>query len=153
MAKYEGTYACGHDGVVNVIGKMRDRQRKIDYAFSHLCPQCAKKERAQQIVEENKNSEVLSKEYGFPELTGSEKQVAWANTIRLDFYNEFENNRTAQEMIENETVASFWLDLDRFNSKREFLTKYERTKKKRNAEKELLILMLLPQKICSIKAL
>ena len=31
MAKYEGTYACGHDGVVNVIGKMRDRQRKIDY--------------------------------------------------------------------------------------------------------------------------
>ena len=43
MAKYEGTYACGHDGVVNVIGKMRDRQRKIDYAFSHLCPQCAKK--------------------------------------------------------------------------------------------------------------
>ena len=33
MAKYEGTYACGHDGVVNVIGKMRDRQRKIDYAF------------------------------------------------------------------------------------------------------------------------
>lgn len=96
---------------------------------------------------------MLSKEYGFPELTGSEKQVAWANTIRLDFYNEFENNRTAQEMIENETVASFWLDLDRFNSKREFLTKYERTKKKRNAEKELLILMLLPQKICSIKAL
>lgn len=112
-----------------------------------------KKEREQQIVEENKNSEVLSKEYGFPELTGSEKQVAWANTIRLDFYNEFENNRTAQEMIENETVDSFWLDLDRFNSKREFLTKYERTKKKRNAEKELLILMLLPQKICSIKAL
>ena len=56
MAKYEGTYACGHDGVVNVIGKMRDRQRKIDYAFSHLCPQCEKKEREKQIVEENKNS-------------------------------------------------------------------------------------------------
>lgn len=53
MAKYEGTYACGHDGVVNVIGKMRDRQRKIDYAFSHLCPQCAKKEREKQIAEEN----------------------------------------------------------------------------------------------------
>lgn len=38
MAKYEGTYACGHDGVVNVIGKMSERQRKVDYAFSHLCP-------------------------------------------------------------------------------------------------------------------
>ena len=107
MAKYEGTYACGHDGVVNVIGKMRDRQRKIDYAFSHLCPQCAKKEREKQIAEENKNSEVLSKEYGFPELAGSEKQVAWANTIRLDFYNEYEDYLTTQEMIENETTASF----------------------------------------------
>ena len=42
MAKYEGTYACGHDGVVNVIGKMSERQRKADYAFSHLCPKCAK---------------------------------------------------------------------------------------------------------------
>ena len=83
MAKYEGTYACGHDAVVNVIGKMRDRQRKIDYAFSHLCPQCAKKEREQQIVEENKNSEVLSKEYGFPELTGSEKK--WHGQIQFDW--------------------------------------------------------------------
>ena len=123
MAKYEGTYACGHDGVVNVIGKMRDRQRKIDYAFSHLCPQCAKKEREKQIAEENKNSEVLSKEYGFPELAGSEKQVAWANTIRLDFYNEYEDYLATQEMIENETTASFWLDLDRFGSKKDFLRK------------------------------
>lgn len=131
MAKYEGTYACGHDGVVNVIGKMRDRQRKIDYAFSHLCPQCAKKEREKQIAEENKNSEVLSKEYGFPELAGSEKQVAWANTIRLDFYNEYEDYLATQEMIENETTASFWLDLDRFVSKKDFLRKYERTKKEK----------------------
>ena len=45
MAKYEGTYACGHDGVVNVIGKMSERQRKADYAFSHLCPKCAKEEK------------------------------------------------------------------------------------------------------------
>ena len=131
MAKYEGTYACGHDGVVNVIGKMRDRQRKIDYAFSHLCPKCAKKEREKQIAEENKNSEVLSKEYEFPELAGSEKQVAWANTIRLDFYNEYEDYLAIQEMIENETAASFWLDLDRFVSKKDFLRKYERTKKEK----------------------
>lgn len=74
MAKYEGTYACGHDGVVNVIGKMSERQRKVDYAFSHLCPQCEKKEREKQITEENKNSEALSKEYGFPELTGTKNK-------------------------------------------------------------------------------
>lgn len=131
MAKYEGTYACGHDGVVNVIGKMRDRQRKIDYAFSHLCPKCAMEERERKIAEENKNSMELSSEYGFPGLTGSEKKIAWANTIRLNFYNEFEDYSVTQEIIKNETAASFWLDLDRFVSKKDFLRKYERTKKEK----------------------
>ena len=148
MAKYEGTYACGHDGVVNVIGKMRDRQRKIDYAFSHLCPKCAKKEREKQIAEENKNSEVLSKEYGFPELAGSEKQVAWANTIRLDFYNEYEDYLATQEMIENETAASFWLDLDRFVSKKDFLRKYKRTKmEKEHRERIISIDAVAPERL------
>ena len=101
MAKYEGTYACGHDGVVNVIGKMSERQRKADYAFSHLCPKYAKEEKERKIAEENKKSKELSEEYGFPNLTGTEKQVAWGNTIRLGFYNEFENDRTAQSIIEN----------------------------------------------------
>ena len=132
MAKYEGTYACGHDGVVNVIGKMSERQRKADYAFSHLCSKCAKEEKERKIAEENKKSKELSEEYGFPNLTGTEKQVAWGNTIRLGFYNEFENDRTAQSIIENETTASFWLDLDRFISKQDFLRKYKRT----NREKE-----------------
>lgn len=131
MAKYEGTYACGHDGVVNVIGKMSERQRKVDYAFSHLCPQCAKEERERKIAEENQNAKELSKEYGFPELSGTGKQVAWANTIRLNFYNEFEDYSVTQEIIKNETAASFWLDLDRFVSKKDFLRKYERTKKEK----------------------
>ena len=46
MAKYEGTYACGHDGVVNVIGKMRDRQRKSRLCFfSSMSTMCEKRKR------------------------------------------------------------------------------------------------------------
>ena len=131
MSKYGGTYACGHEGVVNVIGKMSERQRKVDYAFSHLCPKCAKEERERKILEENQNSKALSAEYGFPNLTGTEKQIDWANTIRLNFYNEFENDGIAQTIIENETKASFWLDLDRFDSKQDFLRKYKLTTKRK----------------------
>lgn len=148
MAKYEGTYACGHDGVVNVIGKMSERQRKADYAFSHLCPKCAKEEKERKIAEENKKSKELSEEYGFPNLTGTEKQVAWGNTIRLGFYNEFENDRTAQSIIENETTASFWLDLDRFISKQDLLRKYKRTKReKEHRERIISIDAVAPERL------
>ena len=148
MAKYEGTYSCGHSGVINVIGKMRERQRKIDYVFSQICPKCAKEERERKIAEENKNSKELSHEYGFPELTGTEKQIAWANTIRLNFYNEFENYAATQEIIENETKSSFWLDLDRFSSKKDFLRKYEQNKReKEHRERIIDIDAVAPEKL------
>lgn len=45
MAKYDITYSCGHEGVVELLGKERDRQRKIEwYKSTGLCPECYKKE-------------------------------------------------------------------------------------------------------------
>lgn len=81
MAWYEGTYSCGHEGRVNIIGPQKDRPWKIEHEFQKLCPDCYKKERA----EKAKAAEEESKEMELPELSGSEKQVAWANTIRIDF--------------------------------------------------------------------
>lgn len=65
MAKYEGTYACGHDGVVNVIGKMSERQRKVDYAFSHLCPQCEKKKEKNRLQKKTKTLRHYQKNMDF----------------------------------------------------------------------------------------
>ena len=45
MAWYNGTFSCGHEGRVNIIGKMSERQWKIDKYFSGVCEECKKKER------------------------------------------------------------------------------------------------------------
>lgn len=79
--KYEVTYACGHSGEVDLFGSSKERERMIwVYENRRDCPACEeeKKERA------NAESAKASEELGLPALTGSEKQVAWAMTIRYD---------------------------------------------------------------------
>lgn len=49
MAWYNGTFSCGHEGWVNIIGKMSERQWKIDKYFSGVCEECKKKEREEAL--------------------------------------------------------------------------------------------------------
>ncbi|MEG6613779.1 hypothetical protein V6C42_13065 [Pseudoclostridium thermosuccinogenes] len=44
MAWYYGTYACGHEGRVNIIGPHSSRQWIADRKFEGLCPECYQKE-------------------------------------------------------------------------------------------------------------
>lgn len=77
MAKYDITYSCRHNGTVDLVGKHTDREQKIAwYEQTAVCPECYK---AQQL----KAAEAKTASLGLPELDGSEKQVAWANTLRL----------------------------------------------------------------------
>lgn len=54
--KYDVTYSCGHDGVVSLLGKGAERERKLAwYADCGLCPECykaqlAKKEAAEPLT-------------------------------------------------------------------------------------------------------
>lgn len=74
MAKYHVTYSCGHDGEVNLLGPHAERERKLAwYQEVAVCPDCY---RARQQAEAAKITE------GLVELTGTEKQVAWANDLR-----------------------------------------------------------------------
>lgn len=43
MASYNGTFSCGHGGVVNVNGPQEYRQYKIEQRLSGLCPECYEK--------------------------------------------------------------------------------------------------------------
>ncbi|HUM43776.1 MAG TPA: hypothetical protein PKI14_12585 [Fervidobacterium sp.] len=90
MAWYYGTYSCGHEGRVNIIGKERYRQSKADSHFSRLCPECYKKKKQEENAEANAASSEKAKELGLPELKGTEKQVAWANTLRQQLLEKFE---------------------------------------------------------------
>lgn len=91
MAKYTGIYSCGHEGTVNVIGPMKDRQWKIDKKFSELCPECYEKHLQKEREKANREAEEKSKEWELPELTGTEKQIAWANTIRIQISENIRN--------------------------------------------------------------
>ncbi|MGY6765666.1 hypothetical protein ACW73O_11580 [Faecalibacterium prausnitzii] len=155
MAWYCGTYSCGHEGRVNVIGPSKEREWKIDRAFSKMCPDCYKA----QLEEENQKAIELAKEMELPDLQGSEKQVAWANTLRLkliekfdkftekDFdevkglFPEFDNLiyddvlKIKDYIILNKTKASFYID-NRNESIRYFVETYKKQALEVNNETE-----------------
>lgn len=83
MAWYYGTYSCGHEGRTNIVGPTKDRERKIEWHFSGLCPDCHKKKQEEERKSANKEAAKKSAEMELPELSGTEKQVAWANTLRI----------------------------------------------------------------------
>lgn len=85
MAWYYGTFSCGCEGRVNVIGPTKDRQWKVDRKFEGLCEECYIKKLEADRKKANKEAEEKAKEMELPNLTGSEKQIAWANTLRQKF--------------------------------------------------------------------
>lgn len=116
--KYEIKHSCGHIETVELFGKGEERERKIKWLESQPCFECQK-------AEANAKAEAEAKENGYPELTGTEKQVAWANTLRqqfVDSYNEKFGASNDQNfayflnwLIANKTEAKTWID-NRFKS-------------------------------------
>lgn len=98
MAKYDITFSCGHEGTICLTGPHTMREWRIKKEEENgLCPACEeirnaqlKAERLEQIAKQNAESAAKSAELELPELTGSEKQVAWANTIRLEILEKLE---------------------------------------------------------------
>lgn len=84
MAWYYGTFSCGHEGRVNVIGPMKDREWKVEYKFQGLCPECYQKYKEEEKERRNKEAQEKTKEMELPELSGTEKQVVWATTLRIN---------------------------------------------------------------------
>ena len=96
MGKYTVNFACGHTATITLFGKIKDRDAKVAY-FERcgLCPQCYKeamiekrdKERAERRAKAIDNAT----KNNLPELTGSQKQIDWALTIRDEYLNDFLN--------------------------------------------------------------
>ena len=118
MAWYYGTYACGHEGRVNVIGPTKDREWKVNHHFEKLCPECYEKwqqeERERKSIEAQKETETLE----LPELEGTEKQVSWAITLRVDLLKWVEKtlsdyaryNRTLRWRAHDDRIVSFKIE-------------------------------------------
>lgn len=123
--KYEIKFSCGHTDTVDLGGPTKDRERKIEYfKYRGLCPSCYKEyKRAENEKREERKSKVVS-EYieragggELPALTGSERQIKWAESIRAEFIDrvfrsEFESVREAGigYLLLNMVSASEWID-------------------------------------------
>ena len=114
--KYEITMGCGHKETVVLYGPHRERENKIWWYENRGECQACKQAR---INAENEAAAEQSKEHDWPELKGSEKQKAWATTIRLDEYNKLDTKvpaeykelfRTcADQFIKEHTDAGWWI--------------------------------------------
>lgn len=80
MAKYQVTYKCGHTTEMQLFGKISDRENKIEWYRNNCdCPDCKRKNHAK----ENQKASEQAQSLGLVALKGSEKQIAWAETIRV----------------------------------------------------------------------
>lgn len=110
---YEVKYACGHVGTVNITGKSSERENRLNYLATCDCVDCykAKKEQECQAFEAAEK---------LPQLSGSEKQIAWAKTIRREKLNEIkeflnrfksdEGTKAFEDWAKNQSSAAFWIE-------------------------------------------
>ena len=123
--RYNVTYACGHEGTVDIYGRSRDREWKLAREEEKLCPDCWKKQRDEERAKQNAEAAEANKEAGLPELEGTEKQIAWAESIRksmidhiIEYYvSQITDEAKAEhpvmkafEAIKQHTDASWWID-------------------------------------------
>ncbi len=118
MAKYEINHKCGHANTVQICGPVKDRDRKEAWLASQDCPDCLNAARTAEHDAENKASAVANAEAGLPDLEGSEKQIAWAETIRVEILDSAAKRTPPKAdlwaafvaWLKGQTAASWWID-------------------------------------------
>ena len=130
MAKYDVKFSCGHVETIQLYGKESDRQRKIAWLEEHgECSACYKARIAAERAADTAAAADKAAEENLPTLTGSEKQVNWALSIRAKKFADLEkmlaNMTTADEQLRRQnqialqatknvlaskTDSKFWID-------------------------------------------
>lgn len=143
--KYEIEYACGHTGTVQLFGKTADRERKVKWLETQICPACEHAEIEKRRAEEATVAKEKAEEFGLPELEGTPKQVSWALTIRdniiereLDTLKRkqrrnseaAENQRQFIDWLCQQSQAGFWIDHRRhYSDELQYFWKQDQQKK------------------------
>ena len=85
--KYDVTYTCGHVATIQLYGKTAERESRIKYLEGNcVCPECYKAKMEAKREAENEKAAEAAVQRGLCELSGSPKQIAWANTIREKWF-------------------------------------------------------------------
>lgn len=82
MGTYQVKRSCGHTEEVKLYGRIVDRPKMLEFEEGRLCHACYLKQRAEEAQKAHDEASAL----GFQALEGSEKQVAWAETLRMKVF-------------------------------------------------------------------
>jgi hypothetical protein len=130
MALEEIEYVCGHTDTIKIKYGGARRESYIEWAENNkLCSVCYKKTLKKRFEKQNIATAKANSEAGLPPLTGSEKAIAWAETIRAEKLKELlsskiNNNEDValeqavmndsiiamRERIKSIVAASWWID-------------------------------------------
>ena len=99
MAKYQVTYRCGHTDTVGLFGSAKQRENKLTWLETSLCTECWKAQQAADAANKARAMEL-------PELTGTEKQVNWAQSIRIKLLDDVEFFLSELERCNKSAVKS-----------------------------------------------
>lgn len=102
---FRGTYACGHQGKVCKGGYSYEyAEETANSEFDYDCPDCRIKELEESRKGDAQKALDEAEKIGLAELVGSEKQVAWALTIRSDLIKDCEN---IDKVFRKDNIESF----------------------------------------------
>lgn len=110
-AKINGTHACGHP--TRYLSESNAARGMIAQWATEDCGACVRYARDLEAIQ-------TARELGLPDLTGSDKQVSWARSIREDarvmLGTYMDKHSTASDMAASEallygiTDAAWWID-------------------------------------------
>lgn len=121
MAWYDIEHACGHTNERQIHGPnvRGEREQRAKRLGEKACPDCLQHERDK----DNRVSPALAEREGWPALTGSAKQIAWAQTVRAGAVDDLTQRIKAAYaatpaliatatslLVEHSTDATWWID-------------------------------------------
>lgn len=137
------TYKCGHTGYIDIFrGSRKDWFLEVNK--QRLCRDCERKEEE----EENRRNKELAEQRGYVKLEGTEKQVAWAETLRMKFVERLNRDIESLEdsqkqyycdmlsyILDNETSAVFYIN-SRLENAKKIVDEYGDKEKVNDVKKE-----------------
>lgn len=130
MAKYTVKHTCGHEQEYQLFGKNSDRERRLEWLATQDCPECRR------AAEAKKNAEAIEgtpfAEIENTVLEGTERQVAWAQSIRRKFLAKLTGEKAIKpaampaiiKFFAQKTAAKFWIEEVRESDVLGVITRY-----------------------------
>ena len=112
-------HSCGHEQRIQLYGPGKERENRVARMERQVCPDCYREQKEQERLQENERAANLTSGIGFAALTGSDKQIAWGQSIRQKAYEsmvaEGEPHATLGwslmvSLINLESSAKWWVD-------------------------------------------